>query len=131
MANKTTKVETPADAEITEGIAEDTAAAPPPGEIEKPSAKDTEPTEKTAEEKGGFCVYLGPSIHGVILGGTVFGADKKATLAEIESTVKAYPLVAALIAPGDTLPESRIKVKTPGNLLYENYRKLAGRITTK
>lgn len=85
-------------------------------------------TPKPAESKCGFCVYLGPSIHGVIAGGTVYAADKAATVKDLAETVKAHPLIASLIVPGDELPESRIKIMTPGNLLYINYRKmLAGK----
>ena len=40
--------------------------------------------------------------------------------------IEKHPLVATLIVSGNTLPVDRIKVKTPGNLLYVNYRKLAG-----
>lgn len=79
----------------------------------------------SSEEACGFCVYLGPSILGVISCGTVYNAGKNATLTNIADIVKKYPLVADLIVSGDKLPESRVKVKTPGNLLYVNSRKLA------
>jgi hypothetical protein len=36
-----------------------------------------------------------------------------------------YPLIASLVVSDETLPTDRIKVKTPGNLLYVNYHKLA------
>jgi hypothetical protein len=35
--------------------------------------------------------------------------------------------VKTLIVSGDCLPEARLKVKTPGNALYANYRKIAGK----
>ena len=41
--------------------------------------------------------------------------------------VENYPLIATLVIPGDQVSEARIKVKTPGNLLYVNYHKLADR----
>ena len=37
----------------------------------------------------------------------------------------ARPLIAQLVVDGETLPVDRIKVKTPGNLLYVTYHKLA------
>ena len=86
---------------------------------------------KPAGKAGGFCVYLGPSIQGVIVTGTVFSGGKDATLAKISRILKDYPMVASLIVPGGALPESRMKAKTPGNLLYENYRRLAGAIKHK
>ena len=83
------------------------------------------------EAKGGFCVYLGPSIQGVIISGTVYSTDRKTSIAEMGSVLKRYPLVASLLVSGDVLPESRIKVKTPGNLLYANYNKLVGTLKMK
>lgn len=80
--------------------------------------------EKTADNLGSFCVYLGPSIRGVIQSGTVYTGSKEKALASLESAVKTYPLIAKLIVPGETLPEDRIKVKTAGNLLNVHYNKL-------
>lgn len=128
MAKKT---ESPVDTKTPEDLNADTTTTATPTATQAEKADVKKSTESTAEGNGGFCVYLGPSIHGVILRGTVFGGDKKSTLAELDSAIKAQPLIAALIVPGDALSESLIKVKAPGNLLYENYRKLAGRITTK
>lgn len=46
-------------------------------------------------------------------------------LSELAPALERYPLIASLIVTGDTLPEDRIKVKTAGNLLNVNYKKLA------
>jgi len=73
-----------------------------------------------------FCVYLGPSIRGVMQNGTVFQGGKAAALARLADVTRAHPLIAGLIVDGGALPESRVRVKTPGNLLYVNYHKLAG-----
>ncbi len=43
------------------------------------------------------------------------------------AAVKSHPKVKSLIVAGDVLPEARLKVKTPGNALYANYQKLAGK----
>lgn len=80
-------------------------------------------TEHTAEN-GGFCVYLGPTITGVIQSGTVYSGTKESVLLTLKSVVDKYPLVASLVITDKTLPEDRIKVKTPGNILYVNYKKL-------
>ena len=73
-------------------------------------------TKKPDGKAAGFCVYLGPSIRGVIQSGAVYRGGKADVLSE---------LIASLIVTGDTLPEDRIKVKTAGNLLNVNYKKLA------
>lgn len=83
--------------------------------------------KKTAKKSGGagFCVYLGPSIRGVIQTGTVYRGDKPEVLDLLAPAIEKYPLIASLVVGGNTLPEDRIKVKTAGNLLNVNYRKLA------
>lgn len=82
-------------------------------------------TKKSDGKSAGFCVYLGPSIRGVIQSGTVYRGNKSAVLKEIAPALERYPLIASLIVTGDTLPVDRIKVKTAGNLLNVNYKKLA------
>jgi len=125
MANK--KNEVPEEEIIPEPEPEETEAveteqppAPPPQTNEKPV--------KPAAKAGGFCVYLGPSISGVIVSGTVYKTDKAATLLELAPVIEKYPLIASLLVTGDELPGSRIKVKTPGTLLYANYSKFTGQL---
>jgi len=86
--------------------------------------------QKPAKSKGGFCVYLGPSIRSEIQSGTIFSADKNTTIQELKSVLVRYPLVASLIVRGEELATSRLKVKIPGNLLYENYVKLANQLNS-
>lgn len=88
-----------------------------------PKKRDT--TKQSDGTSAGFCVYLGPSIRGVIQSGTVYHGSKAAVLIDIAPALERYPLIASLIIPGDTLAVDRIKVKTAGNLLNVNYRKLA------
>ena len=80
---------------------------------------------KPAGQSGGFCVYLGPSIRGVITHGKVISGSKAEALEVIAAERAKYPLIGSLVVTGEQLPEARVKVKTPGNLLYVNYRKLA------
>lgn len=89
----------------------------------KSAAKKTAANQKPAAEVG-FCVYIGPTIAGVIQSGTIFRGAKKEVLKSVANTTERYPLVASLIVTGDTLAQDRIKVKTPGNLLYVNYHQL-------
>lgn len=91
------------------------------------SAASKAKTEKKTAKNAGFCVYLGPNIPNTIQTGSVFRGTKKEVLTSIAGVVEKYPLVASLIVTGDVLPTERIKVKTPGNLLYVNYHKLAGK----
>ena len=78
-------------------------------------------------QSDGFCVYLGPTITGVIQSGTIYRGEKEKVLTELKSVVEKYPLVKTLIVTDKTLSEDRIKVKTPGNILYVNYKKMSGK----
>ncbi len=89
----------------------------------KAAAKST--AIKPAGNAGGFCVYLGPSIHGIIQSGSIFNGTKAQAMASLASAIEKYPLILSLIVTGETLSEDRIKVKTPDYLLYVNYNKLA------
>ena len=92
------------------------------------ATSETAPRSPEASESG-LWVYLGPSIYGAIISGTVFTGPKKGdALAEVVDALVNYPSIANLIVPGESLPASRLKVKTPGNLLYAEYRKLADRL---
>ena len=118
MANNETKGKSAAEADSK-------APATPP------EAKQHKGPPKPTKEESGFCVYLGPSIHAAILSGTVFSKNKADALKELEGILVDYPLIADLIVPGDALPESRIKVRTPGNLLHVKYAKLAASVNSK
>ena len=111
----------------SEAAGDDMPAPAEESQHEKTKTEEDQP----AEESSGLCVYLGPSIRGVILQGTVYPGGRKATLSRIADILKNYPIVADLIVPGDILPTARIQIKTPGNLLYANYSKLARRLNKK
>lgn len=95
-----------------------------PAKGSEPKKQKIAPGRKPEAQKVGFCVYLGPTILGVIQHGTVYSGTKEAALASISPAVQRYPLIATLMVTGDTLPVDCIKVKTPGNLLYVTYHKL-------
>lgn len=107
------KNETAGETVVTEKVAADTAA------------KKKSTSKKPDGEAAGFCVYLGPSLRGVIQSGAVYKGSKASVLKEIAPALERYPLIASLVVTGDTLPADRIKVKTAGNLLNVNYKKLA------
>ena len=86
-------------ADVVAGVK--TEAAPiPPQEAEKPDGC-----------AAGFYCYIGPNLTGLINHGAIF----KGTRAD------------ALKAAADALPVARLKVKQPGNALYTNYRRIAGK----
>lgn len=92
----------------------------------KVKANNKKPSVKKAVDKpDGFCVYIGPSIRGVIQSGTIYGKSLKDTKAFLASAIERYPLIAKLISTEKTITEDRIKVKTAGNLLNVYYVKLA------
>lgn len=98
-------------------------------ETAKTEAVDSAVTQKadTTPSGAGFCVYIGPTITGVIQSGSIHHGSKDEALANIQLAVDKYPLIKALVVPGEALAESRVKVKTPGNYLYNQYRALAGK----
>lgn len=74
--------------------------------------------------KGSFCCYLGPSLtgflrHGDILDGALAEARKQAAAA-----IEKVPSIRTLIVSKEALPAAQIKIKTPGNALYEAYRRV-------
>ena len=84
------------------------------------------PALSPKDNSSGFYCYIGPSIAGVIQHGTIWRGSRTAALAAASPAIEKYPLVKSLIVSGDMLPESRLKIKRPGNALYVNYRKVAG-----
>jgi len=84
-------------------------------------------TPKTEEAdaviSAGFSAYIGPNLPGIIQTGTIFpvGRDEALKLPEVELALAKKPGVAKLIVDGMTLPEDRIKVKKPGEPMYNAY----------
>lgn len=74
----------------------------------------------------GFFMYIGPYIPGLLQSGQIFPGTREEALKACAVAVEKHPLAKTLLVPGETLPADRLKVKTPGTALYDNYRKLAG-----
>lgn len=83
--------------------------------------------EKKGDNSSGFYIYIGPNIKKHIQTGTVYRGTREDALKRAAAAIEAYPQVKTLIVSGDALPQAYLKVKTPGNILYANYRKLAGK----
>ena len=90
----------------------------------KDTAKVDRPAETMKPDKG-FFVYLGPSIRGMVQKGSIYAGPRDEVETLLKDAIQKYPSIKDLIVSGDTLPEDKIKVRTPGNYLYETYRKLA------
>jgi len=96
---------------------------------EKPTpANDKAPKNDPKPAECGFCVYLGPSIRAEIQNATIFNSGKKKAVKDNKELIAKYPLVEALIISGDEIVAARSKVATPGNVLYEQYMRLAGQL---
>lgn len=93
--------------------------------IDTVSSASVPQAEKSAQKEAGFCVYLGPTIIGVIQSGTVYPGSRESTEKRLASAIERYPLIARLIVADSTFAEDRIKVKIPGNALYGFYARLA------
>jgi len=92
--------------------------------------KKEQPTTvpKTAEvNKSGFYIYIGPNIKGLIQTGTIYRGDRESAYQKAATAIAQRPKVKTLIVSGDALPKARLKVKTPGNVLYATYKELAGK----
>ena len=81
----------------------------------------------TEVNKSGVYVYIGPNIKGLIQTGSIYRGTREDAYKAAAAAIEKQPLVKTLIVSGDALPEARLKVKVPGNVLYANYQKLAGK----
>ena len=91
-------------------------------------AKKDQPaaTPKAAEANtSGFYIYIGPNIKGLIQTGSIYRGDREHAYQMAAAAIEKHPKVKSV--SGDALPEARLKVKVPGNVLYANYKKLAGK----
>lgn len=86
--------------------------------------KRIKPVENPVKETP-ICVYLGPSIRGIIQKGQIFSGTKEEVLASLVPAAADYPGIAGLLVTGEELPTARTQVRTAGTLLYTRYQKLA------
>lgn len=99
------------------------ATRPPQADgTDAPTVKE----EKTRGAAAGFYCYIGPSITGLIQNGAIYLGARREALTAAAAAIEKNPLVKTLIVSGDQLPEARLKVKRPGNALYQNYQRVAG-----
>lgn len=77
--------------------------------------KPVEKTEKKTAAKDAVCMYLGPTIRGVIRHNQIF--PKAAAVVREELANKLPEGAAALIVDGNKLPEARQEMREPGSAL--------------
>lgn len=80
---------------------------------------------------GAFFMYLGPSIRGKIQTNSLYQGNRAEVERLLAPAIEAHPRIKSLLVSGDTLAVDRIKVKTPGNYLYEEYRKFVAELKNK
>ncbi len=76
----------------------------------------------------GFCVYLGPSIRGVVQNGTIYDGTIETVLQLLAPAIEQYPRIGKLIVSGDDLPVAREKIKVKGNYLFEENRRFVAEL---
>lgn len=93
---------------------------------DKKLAEDTAKKKLSSvkSDESEYCVYIGPTILGVIQEGTIYSEPKSKIVKQLSREIEVYPLIKTLIVSNKALMADRIKVKTPGNILYVNYQKL-------
>lgn len=93
------------------------------------AAAQTPAARSRAEQDGksGIYMYIGPNIKGLIQTGTIYRGTREDAFSKAGQAIAKHPLVKSLIVSGEALPLARIRVRTPGNVLYTNYQKLAGK----
>ena len=84
-----------------------------------------------AVNDSGFFMYIGPSIRGVIQTASLYEGTRSEVEAFLAPAIEKYPRIKALLVSGETLPQDRLKVKKPGNYLYEEYRKFVSEMKNK
>lgn len=94
----------------------------------EPKTKEKGTRRKTAdappERAKGFWCYIGPNIKGLAQSGSIYRGSKENALQALAGAIEKKPEVKALLVPGEELAGARVKVRTPGNALYEAYRKI-------
>lgn len=109
--------------EMTNSQTAETAASTP--QTFAVNASPQTGAEQREGNSSGFYCYIGPGMTGVIQHGAIFLGTRADALKAAAAAIKRQPLVKTLIVSGDTLPEARRKVKTPGTALYANFKKIA------
>lgn len=88
------------------------------GKLKKPSAK------KPELNGSGYCVYIGPSIRGVVQYGQVIAGEKQDAFNKLADGIEKFPLIKKLIVTGAELPSANELIKKPGCALFDAKKRL-------
>lgn len=88
-------------------------------------SEEVDETKIETKPDTGFSCYIGPTLLGVIQNGSIFSCSRDEAVRLMAAAIAKHPGIASLIISGDDLPEARIKVKTPGTLLFHQYKQIA------
>lgn len=77
---------------------------------EKSAGKKQTAAKKT-EKTGGYCVYLGPGIRGVIAQGLVVKGTKAQASEKLREKIEVYPEIAELLVPKEQVPAAARKLR--------------------
>lgn len=91
-----------------------------------PDAPTADARKPSRDTESFFC-YIGPGITGLIQHGTIFRGTREEAMAAAAAAIEKYPSVKSLIVSGDRLPAARLKVKKPGNALYQSCQRILGK----
>ena len=78
-----------------------------------------------AKRDVGFCVYIGPTVKGLIQSGTVFPTTRENAIRAHRAVFSERAGLLPLLVASDALPDALKAVKTPGSALYGIYKKAA------
>ncbi len=79
---------------------------------------------KKKNREDSFCVYIGPSIKGLIQNGAVFRGKKQDAVKLTANVIEQFPTVEKLIVADLDLPTARLKVNQSGTLLHKYQQEL-------
>ncbi len=89
----------------------------------KVETKATKPRKPVVDDSP-FCVYIGPSIRGMVRTNAIYEGSKEDVKKQLEVAIEKYPLIEKLISPSKAFVQDRLKVKTADNALGKYYEDL-------
>jgi hypothetical protein len=95
----------------------------------KNTAEKATNEEVSTEQGTGFCVYVGPTVIGVIQQHTIYRGTKAEVMESdfVKLATRKHPEVEQLIVDGSELDKARESVRTPGTDLHKAYKAIARR----
>ena len=88
------------------------------------SFKRTNKENVSAPDERRVFIYLGPSIRGVIITGSIYTGDRKQVLDKLKPAIEMYPKIERLVVADNEIAAAKEKIRTSGNSLYAAYNAL-------